>query len=113
MIQLLARLLDIPWLRDQLAALNSRLDALPSRAEMAQHKAAMAAQLVEFEGLSEKVTTQLSRLAARQARQFGKAVMEGAQTWEDTPAGQQDPDLEQFDLSLGAFKRDRNGHGLD
>jgi len=113
MIDLLARLLGLPWLRDQLAAVHSRIDQLPSRAELARHKSEMAAQLVEFAGLSEKITTQLQRLAARQAKQGMRALTEGGLTWDDSPASQQDPDLDQFDLTLDAFKRDRNGHGVD
>lgn len=83
-------------------ALERDLRELPTRADLVAQKASYAGFLADFEGLCDRVTVALKRMSARAAKNADRV---GGQTW-DEPAGEEE-DLSQFDLSLGAFKRDR------
>lgn len=85
--------------------LERELRELPTKADLVRQKASYAGFLADFEGMCDRVTTALKRMSARAAKNADRV---GGQTWEDEPAGDSE-DLSQFDLSLTAFKRDREG----
>lgn len=97
MRQLLRRWLGV-------AELERELRELPTKADLVAHKASYAGFLAEFEGLCDRVSTALKRMGARAAKNQDRI---GGVTWEDELPAEGDQDLSQFDLSLGAFNRDR------